>query len=69
VCLVGAGVARVGLSAVSRSSGKVRVMGGGGPVREGGVRNQQVEGDPFRASVWALEERKVGLDGEVEWRR
>jgi hypothetical protein len=29
---------------------------------------QQVEGDPFRASVW-VEEREVLLDGEVEWRR
>jgi hypothetical protein len=29
---------------------------------------QQVEGDLFRASVWVEEERKVGLDGEVEWR-
>jgi hypothetical protein len=27
--------------------------------------NQQVEGDPFRASLWA-EEWKVGLHGEVE---
>jgi hypothetical protein len=34
-----------------------------GEVRE----NQQVEGDPFRASVWAEEERNVRLDGEVEW--
>jgi hypothetical protein len=30
---------------------------------------QQVEDDPFRASVWVEEERKVGLDGKVEWRR
>jgi hypothetical protein len=30
---------------------------------------QQVEGDPFRALVWAEEERKVGLDGAVEWQR
>jgi hypothetical protein len=29
---------------------------------------QQVEGNPFIASVWAEEERKVGLDGEIEWR-
>jgi hypothetical protein len=36
----------------------------------GGVREyQQVEGDLFRASVWVEEERKVRLDGEVEWRR
>jgi hypothetical protein len=37
VCSVGAGVAGVGLPAVSRSSGKVRVVGGGGPAREGGM--------------------------------
>jgi hypothetical protein len=37
VCSVRAGVAGVGLLAVSRSSSEVRVMGGGGPVREGGV--------------------------------
>jgi hypothetical protein len=29
---------------------------------------QQVKSDPFRASTWAEEEQKVGLDGEVEWR-
>jgi hypothetical protein len=29
-----AGVAGVGLPALSRSSGEVRAMGGGGPVRE-----------------------------------
>jgi hypothetical protein len=34
---VGAGVAGVGLPALSRSSGEVRAVGGGGPVREGGV--------------------------------
>jgi hypothetical protein len=39
MCLVGAGVAGVGLLAVSRSSGEVRAMGGGGPAREGGVGN------------------------------
>jgi hypothetical protein len=32
------------------------------------MENQQVESDPFRASVWAEEERKVGLDGVVKWR-
>jgi hypothetical protein len=32
------------------------------------VEYQQVEGGPFRALVWAEEERKVGLDGEFEWR-
>jgi hypothetical protein len=37
VCSVGARVAGVGLTVVSRSSSKVRAMGGGGPVREGGV--------------------------------
>jgi hypothetical protein len=37
VCLVRAGVAGVGLPAMSRSSGKVWVMGGGGPAREGSV--------------------------------
>jgi hypothetical protein len=37
VCLVGAGVAGVGLPAVSRSSVEVRAMCGGGPAREGGV--------------------------------
>jgi hypothetical protein len=31
--------------------------------------NQQVEGDPFMALVWAEEKWKVGLDDEVEWRR
>jgi hypothetical protein len=41
---------------------------------EGGQRGevgeyQQVEGDPFRASVWVEEEQKVGLNSEVEWRR
>jgi hypothetical protein len=40
---------------------------------EGGRRRevgeyQQVEVDPFRASVWGEKERTVGLDGEVEWR-
>jgi hypothetical protein len=37
VCSVGAGVAGVRLPAVSRSSGKVRAMGGGGPAREVGM--------------------------------
>jgi hypothetical protein len=37
VCSVGAGVAGVGLPAVSRSFAKVRAMRGGGQVREGGV--------------------------------
>jgi hypothetical protein len=37
VCSVGAGVAGVGLSAVSRSSSKMRVVGGGGLAREGGL--------------------------------
>jgi hypothetical protein len=37
VCLVGAGVAGVGLPAVSRSSSEMRVVGGGGPMREGGM--------------------------------
>jgi hypothetical protein len=37
VCLVEAGVAGVGLPAVSRSSAEVRAMGGGSPAREGGV--------------------------------
>jgi hypothetical protein len=37
VCSVGAGVAEVGLPTVSRSSGEMRAMGGGGLVREGGV--------------------------------
>jgi hypothetical protein len=36
-CSVGAGVAGVGLPAVSRSSGEMRAVGGGGPAREGGV--------------------------------
>jgi hypothetical protein len=39
VCSVRAGVARVRLPAVSRSSGEVQAMGGGGPAREGGVGN------------------------------
>jgi hypothetical protein len=34
---VGAGVAGVGLLVVSRSSGEVRAMGGGGPAREDSV--------------------------------
>jgi hypothetical protein len=33
----GVGVAGVGLPAVSRSSSEMRAVGGGGPVREGGV--------------------------------
>jgi hypothetical protein len=37
VCSIGAGVAGVGLLAVSRSSVEVRAMGGGSPAREGGV--------------------------------
>jgi hypothetical protein len=37
VCSVGAGVARVGLPAVSRSSAKVWAMGSGGPAREDGI--------------------------------
>jgi hypothetical protein len=37
VCKVGDGVAGVGLPAVSRSSGKVRAIGGDGPAREGSV--------------------------------
>jgi hypothetical protein len=35
VCSVGAGVVGVGLLTVSRSFGEVRVVGGGGPEREG----------------------------------
>jgi hypothetical protein len=31
------------------------------------MENQQVKGDLFIALVWAEEERKVGLDGEVGW--
>jgi hypothetical protein len=37
VCSVGAGVAGVGLLAVSRSFAEVRAMGGRGPAREGGL--------------------------------
>jgi hypothetical protein len=37
VCSVGAGVAGVGMPAVSGSSGMVRALGGGGPAREGSM--------------------------------
>jgi hypothetical protein len=71
VCSVGAGVAKVGLPAVCKSSargaGSGRWWSGeGGWCGEVG-EYQQVEADPFRASVWAEEEQKVGLNGEVEW--
>jgi hypothetical protein len=37
VCSVGAGVARVGLPAVRKSSAEVQAMGGSSPAMEGGV--------------------------------
>jgi hypothetical protein len=59
VCSVGAGVAGVGLPAVSRSSTEVRTMGGGAPAREGGV--------------WKLgstsRSRATHLEPQFGWRR
>jgi hypothetical protein len=54
VCSVGAGVAGVGLPAVSRSSAEVRVVGGGGPAREGGVGKS---GSTSRSRATHLEPR------------
>jgi hypothetical protein len=72
VCSVGAGVVGVVLLACEqelwRDTGDgLRWSGERG--RHGEVvENQQVESDPFRASVWAEEERKVGLDSTTAWR-
>jgi hypothetical protein len=69
---VGAGVAGVGLPAVSRSSGKVRAASGGGPAREGVGRSGSFRGamgNRSRGLTWVEVERMVGLDGEVKWRR
>jgi hypothetical protein len=52
VCLVGAGVAGVGLSAVSRSSCEVLAVGGGGPAREGSMGKS---GSTNRSRVTRLE--------------
>jgi hypothetical protein len=72
VCSVGAGEAGGWLPACEQEfhqdAGDGRWWSGEGGWHGGAGENQQVEGDPFRASVWAEEERKVGLDGEVEWR-
>jgi hypothetical protein len=51
---VGARVARVGLPAVSRSSGEVRAVGSGGPVRQGAVGKL---GSTSRSRVTCLEPR------------
>jgi hypothetical protein len=63
---VGAGVARVGLPAVRRSSGEVRAVGGGGLVRETGVGRsgsfKGAMGNRFRGSAWVEDVRRVGLD-------
>jgi hypothetical protein len=70
--LDGAGVAGVGLldceQELRRDAGVGRRRSGKGGWRGKAGRNQQVEGDPIIASVWAEEEQKVELDGEVEWR-
>jgi hypothetical protein len=49
---VGAGVAGVGLPVVSRSSGEMRAVGGGGPKRDGGVGKS---GSSSRSRVTRLE--------------
>jgi hypothetical protein len=59
VCLVGAGVAGAGLSAVSRSSAEVQATGGGSPAREGGM------GKSGRTS----RSRATHLEPRFGWRR
>jgi hypothetical protein len=54
VCSVGAGVAGVGLPALSRNFGEIWAVGGGGPVREGGVGRS---GSTSRSRVTHLEPR------------
>jgi hypothetical protein len=53
-CSVGAGVAGFGLPAVSRSSGMMRALGGGGLAREGDVGKS---GSISRSRVTRLEPR------------
>jgi hypothetical protein len=52
VCPVGAGVAGVGLPALSRSSGEMWAMGGGGPAREGGVGSRGVPAGRVACASW-----------------
>jgi hypothetical protein len=63
VCSVGAGVAEVGLPAVSRSSSEVRAMGGGGPASDGGVGKL---GRTSRSKPTHLEPR-FGLRRSGKW--
>jgi hypothetical protein len=71
VCSAGAGVAGVGLPAVSRSSDEVRIVAGGGPARKGGVgksgstsRSRATRSEPRfgrrRSGMWGSLARSSG---------